>query len=604
MRTSTRVIVLAALGAVLAAAAPAGAAEDPERNTAAPTGWHWLFDRSPADIERLERDAGARVISIDSDGGGRFSAALVDNSGPYRRKGRWFHAKSVDQLAAFTRKRRLIDLEPYVESGKLRFAGVTVPNSGASGKGWWWNVGLTAAGVKQDIDRHGIRLVDLAVYEQGGERRFAYVGIKNEGEDARGWWWYHDVSPAFVQRKAEEHGARLVDIERHRSNTLTVVMVRNAGLFSRHVYNASLDYLSKYVQSQGVRVTDIERHGDRYWATMIDNVDRETGRIRSLLRASPYRFGYFGAYSKRVGGRTYVGLAHRARYQPLSVLKLVPHLYAMDLLDRGRASLDDTISWRSPRGEPDAEPCFAAGTPTSVYSDSLRGVLTRGLWESLGRAHESLLDEYTPETITARMHSSDIGLESTDIYYGCPHAGKKDWYSNRTTLTDMGELFEGVDTKRYFRNDWKRTSDEFYGLMADWSTAPLRTVVADEAARAGKSSVVDDFMKSVTVNGKGGGGDFGSDAEGWKVGRALSYRVTLPFRAPRRGGPRATVVKSFVGGFFVNDTLGPCKEYIAVTYPDTVSASCRAYAKEMGDTFAELTGELQRLPIREALASW
>jgi hypothetical protein len=41
-----------------------------------------------------------------------------------------------------------------------------------------------------------------------------------------------------------------------------------------------------------------------------------------------------------------------------------------------------------------------------------------------------------------------------------------------------------------------------------------------------------------------------------------------------------------------------------VTYPDTVSAACRAYAKELGDTFAKLTGELQRLPIREALASW
>ncbi len=63
-------------------------------------------------------------------------------------------------------------------------------------------------------------------------------------------------------------------------------------------------------------------------------------------------------------------------------------------------------------------------------------------------------------------------------------------------------------------------------------------------------------------------------------------------------------MKSFVGGFFVNDTVGPCKEYIAVTYPDTVSAACRAYAKEMGDTFSKLTGELQRVPIREALATW
>ena len=36
------------------------------------------------------------------------------------------------------------------------------------------------------------------------------------------------------------------------------------------------------------------------------------------------------------------------------------------------------------------------------------------------------------------------------MYYGCKHSGKPDWLSNRTTLTDMGELFEGVDTKAFF----------------------------------------------------------------------------------------------------------------------------------------------------------
>jgi Beta-lactamase enzyme family len=599
-----KAILLAALAAALtlAPAASAVAAEDPERNSSSPTGWHWLFGASPAEIDRVERDAGARVISINADAPGRFSAALVHNGGVYKRDGDWFQGKTPAQVAGRTKGRRLIDLEPYVDSGELRFAGVTVPNSGASGKGWWWNYGLSAEQVAKDIDKHNLRLVDLAVYQDGGQRRFAYVGVVNGGEDARSWWWYYDVSPSFVQRKVEEHGARLVDIERHDSDSLTVVMVKNSNVFSRHVYGASRDYIDKYVQSQGVRVTDLERHGDRYYATMIDNVDAETGRIRSLLRASPYRFGYFGAYSKKVGGPTYVGLAHQARYQPLSVLKLLPHLYVMDLVDRGRASLDDTITWKSPRGKPDDVACFFPGTPTSTYSDSLRNVLTRGLGESLGRAHESLLDDYTPEAITARMHQ--LGLENTDIHYGCKYEGKNDWFANRSTLTDLGELFEGVETKRFFLNDWKRTRDEFYGLMANWSTEPLRAVVADEAAKAGKRGVVDRFMESVTVDGKGGGGDFGSDAEGWKVGRALSYRVTLPFRAPRRRGGPATVVKSFVGGFFVNDTKGPCQEWVANTYPDTVDAECKAFVKELGETWSKLTGELQRVPIREALATW
>jgi hypothetical protein len=604
LRAFTPVIV-AFLALALAPAVPASAAEDPERNSSTPAAWSWWRGQSPSELEHKEKAYGQRVISINADGplGTTFSAALVRNTGSYKRDGDWFHNKTADQVVALTdgKKRRLVDLEPYRRFGKLRFAGVTVPNTSESGKWWWWNYDLSAMQVENDINKHRIRLVDLAVYQRGGQRRFAYVGIKNEGSDARAWWWYQDVSPAFVQKKAEEHGARLVDIERHRSNTLTVLMVKNQGTFARHVYGVSEGFINRYVQSQGVRITDLERHGSKYYATMIDNVGAETARIRSLLRASPYRHGYFGAFSKRVGGPTYVGLAHRAAYQPLSVLKLVPHLYVMDRFDRGQADLESEISWLSPKGRPDDHICPGHLGATQTYSDTLRNTLHRGLWESLGRSHETLLNIYTPEAITERVQ--EMGLENTVMYYGCEHSGKPNWLANRTTLTDMGELFEGVDSKAFFPNRWQETRDEFYGLMADWPAEWLRPVVESEAAKVGKSGVVDAFMQKVTIDGKGGGADSGSDDDGWLVGRSLSYRVALPFRVPSRRGT-GTTTRSFVGGFFVNDTKGPCLEARAHEDPGSVSHQCLQWVKSMGDTFVSVAAEVQRLPIREALKTW
>ena len=51
---------------------------------------------------------------------------------------------------------------------------------------------------------------------------------------------------------------------------------------------------------------------------------------------------WFGIYAKQVKGPVDVGLAQTMAYQPLSVLKLIPHLYVMDKLDQDPASTCST----------------------------------------------------------------------------------------------------------------------------------------------------------------------------------------------------------------------------------------------------------------------
>src|SRR6185503_8051056 len=96
--------------------------------------------------------------------------------------------------------------------------------------------------------------------------------------------------------------------------------------------------------SNGSRITDVEQYvkngSVRYAASLIDNSTPENQRIRSIWRSSTManapsgNDAWFGIFAKEVNGAVDVGLAHHLTFQPLSVLKLVPHLYVMDLLDK------------------------------------------------------------------------------------------------------------------------------------------------------------------------------------------------------------------------------------------------------------------------------
>jgi len=293
-------------------------------------------------------------------------------------------------------------------------------------------------------------------------------------------------------------------------------------------------------------------------------------------------------------------------YQPLSVLKLIPHLYVMDKLDRdpGLDMLDQAngISWTALKNQPDEIYCphdpLHKGKQTQTYSETLRTTLTRGLGVSLGRAHEALVRKYGFKAINKRIHA--LGLTSTNVYPGCKQpAGKPDWTSNRSTLSELGELFEHVDDKTFFKNHWQQVSAEFYGLMRDWNTNGIKNVVASEAAAAGKSGIVNQFMASVTLNGKGGGTIIPQGDGSYQGGRGFFGRVELPFRTGRGG--RVTVIKTFVGGYFVDNFKAPCNEDTAAQSSDP---TCKSWKTMQNAAYDKLMGEPYRLAIRRAIATW
>jgi Beta-lactamase enzyme family/Polyglycine hydrolase-like, structural repeat len=616
----TALLALLLVGAIASSsrASSAADAQDPERNATTPTGWHFWVGQTKAQIDKRAKDASERVVDVNVDSVVplRFSAVLVRNSGPYARTGGWSYGSEADVTNKINAEQgRLIDLEPYTVSGKRRFAYVWVQNTGSAGKGWHWNYDLTVKGVTKEINKYKVRLIDLDTYVVNGKRRYSYIGIDNQGVDGRAWWWYVNVTPKFVQQQAEANSARLIDVERPKAGLMSVIMVRNDDhAYSRHVYDYTQTDLLRFQASNGVRITDLERYSKnghvRYAASLIDNATLENRRIRAIWRSSPMANApngtdaWFGIYAKEVKGPADVGLANTMPYQPLSVLKLIPHLYVMDLLDKdpGLDLLDQPkgITWRALKGKPDEIWCRLQdkGKKTQIYSETLRKTLTRGLGESLNRAHEALLNKYHSATINARIHA--LGLTHTNVYPGCKQGGgKKDWTWNRSTLSELGRLFENVDDKTYFKNHWQPLNGEFYGLMADWNTTGIKNVVVDEAAKAGKSGLVSSFMSKVTLNGKGGGTLLPQKDGTFNGGRGFFGRLELPFRTGVRG--QTTTIKTFVGGYFVDNFKAPCNEDTAAS---SKNQACRDWKTKQSATYDLLTGEPYRLAIRRAIATW
>ncbi len=631
---SKRVIVSLFVGVSLMLPGIASAAvQDPERNSTALTAWHWWHGRTEGQLNTLRKKYGERIVDIEVDSQSplRFTAALVRNKGTYKRSWSWWFDRSEAGVKAKVKalEGRIIDLEPYTVNGHRRFAFLLVKNSGEAKKGWWWNYDLTASQVTDGINKHKIRLVDLDSYTVGvhKRRRYSYVGIKNKGADKKKWWWYPSASPTFVKARLKEHKARLIDIERPSPGKLAVIMQPNDGKYWWWAYGVDQERLTELQSTHGVRISDIESYlsnGKRRYAFIgIDDSNAETRRLRGLIEQAFDNQDAFGGkvirgvYVKQVGGPVIANLAAHLRFQPLSTLKLLPYLIAMDRIDRGLDSLNSLLTWtQATSDDPDTDvderyyaSCLTPGSAgTQPGRAQFRAALPTMMWESHGRTLDAFLSRYGPKSITDRGHQ--LGLKDTEMHFGCPQGDvKAPWAANRTTLADLGKIFEGVD-RGTLLNQSPGTRQLFFDNMINLdynglayaspithkTTGPiniqgLRPIVQREAGPA-KQGIVEDFLKGVHERGKGGSGGPSSS----EFGYSDFLHVTLPFYS---GGVK--VFRTFVVGWFIYKLKTPsgCPESKAGD-----GGTCEAIWKPETDARQKFRLEMLAKPIRMALSTW
>ena len=224
---------------------------------------------------------------------------------------------------------------------------------------------------------------------------------------------------------------------------MTVIMQRNdERLLTPSVYDGRMSDLLRFQASNGVRITDLEKayvkNGNvRYAASLIENVGREPAQPIDLASRARWRTrptaptpgsasmrNRSRASRRRPGADDGLPAAQRPEADP--------HLYVMDKLDQDPAS---TCSTRRTASAGCAEEQAGRGLvpgqggQTQTYSETLRQTLTRGLGESLNRAHEALVKKYGSTAITTA--SISWGWTNTNVYLGCLQpAGKPDWTSN------------------------------------------------------------------------------------------------------------------------------------------------------------------------------
>ena len=308
-----------------------------------------------------------------------------------------------------------------------------------------------------------------------------------------------------------------------------------------------------------------------------------------------------GFLVKRMGGEVLADHCAAVCFQPLSTLKLLPYLYTLIEVDKGKATMSGTkVSWVQPTSGTPAEKtdatCLVPGSAgTQAGSAKLADALPTMMWESHNRTLDSLLSKYGPANITARAQG--LGLLQTEMYFGCTQAGGKPspWADNISTLTDIAGIFEGVDNLSFVAAP---TQTLFEGNMIMLNAAPgasyaspitgrttgplsnegLRPIVLQEAGVA-KQGIVNEFMKHVVLRGKGGSGGPSGD----EVGASDYLQVTLPFK---KSG--AIVTQKFVVGWYVCQLRSPGD----------------AVQKPEDQKLQNFRNELHRVPIRLALATW
>ena len=600
--------------ALLLLAPDAGAAPDPERESDTPTGAVFYTGQSEADVKKTVK-SGFRLTDIEvvSTSPWRFTTTYVSNKGNYERGWAWWAGRTPDEAGKLLEqhKQRIIDLETNRVGNKTLVTMVTVENKGKSGKGWWWYLDQTADQVKALINKHELRITDLNAYEIGGKTRFSFVGVPNKGEDATAWWWWTGVTAAALKKEVNAKGARLIDIERQPNGAYAGVAVKDAGLYDIwRSAGVSPEEIGRLAVNEGARVFELETAPGGYAALLVGNTNSETSRIRALINNSPFNDARIsGAMVKQLGGAPTVAIGADRPYQPASVMKLVPFVYALYQYDRGRLVGDDgkpatdldkiTVTYKAPPGMPDAG-CPANDGMDATFTDTLRNTMSRAMKESLNRGHETLLNLFTPEAITDFARQS-LGMVNTQMFYGCPHSDKKLWTESRTTLNNIISLLETVEDTDLFTDALpgdatRQASDEYWDLIAHWDKSAIQVVVESEAAKAGKTAIVNDFMNNLDHIAKGGGYD-NKPGEQLLSHRAFASQVDVPVWEDGE-----LFADTYFAGFYANDIPVPCTQADAAA--DVLDDACEAHAAAMGDIYNKLNAELYRPAIRKALKTW
>jgi len=545
--------------------------------SSSPTGWWWYYGQSAGSVGAKVNSLGARIADIEIERSSplRLSVALVRNSGAHAKAWWWYYGQTASSLATKLRRHgaRIADLEPYYVNGQLRFAAVLVRNAGSDGAGWWWYYGLTSSQVSSRLSQNRARLVDIESYRSGGRTRYAVVMVRNTGRAGKAWWWYLNVSGAYVKSRLASNRARLTDIEPANSSgtRFNVVMERctsNCPTWWWY-YNQSPSALGAAVAQNGARIVDLEPYwvngSRRFAAVMVNNSIAVTTRVGQILRGANSG-GSTGLYLKQVNGPVLANLQERFVFEPASTIKTLIALHAIQQVQAGNINLRTGIDrYQAPTGT-------SCPGNTVIGTESVSTSIRQMLVFSDNTRTRQLADEFGYPAINGT--ATNIGLTDTRINHVIGCGGP---IPNQLTLEDAAIMYEGIEdtslvnaaSRGQLYARMAPSVSDFTGIQGD-----VNAIVDQEAPRFGLSAAQRaDFKSKIRTHYKAGG---------YGVGGKTYLSVSGSAEVPRCWG-RWQYYRDYVFGIFVHGATDNTKA---------------------GTAFNGAKTELLREQIRSALSTW
>ena len=347
----------------------------------------------------------------------------------------------------------------------------------------------------------------------------------------------------------------------------------------------------------------------------------EEARLRALHARAWGDPGLFGTrvrrgfLVKRLGGDVIAEHRSGARFQPLSMMKILPYHAAVYYSDRGfwRALESEGVSWvvgRDPEGGGVEHPCAAVlyadpfEQPARWTTWPLVDALPTMMYNSDNVIYEALLRKMTPHDLNIFARRV-IGMRGTRIHFGCGDAeDPRPWARNVTTLRDMSALLESVGPARFTQSGAQFFLDNLVVADEDpstfyespiretrwgFGTPRLRRIVEREALRSGRErSVVAAFMRRVRLRSKGGSGG----PDGSNYGENNLLLAELPVYDQETGD---IGVSRYVVGYFTERVRWPA---------DCAAPGCDAEMAPSREAHGRLQAELLAFPVHWALRTW
>ncbi|MFG0306696.1 MAG: GC-type dockerin domain-anchored protein [Phycisphaerales bacterium JB040] len=428
-------------GAVATVALTGGvAAAQPQTDVVDPTGWYWQYNVEIADVADLVNNNNQRVvdIEIESTSPFRVSAVTVTNSGDYAKSWWWYFGQTEADVNASlnANNSRLIDIEPYETAGGLRFATVQVRNTGAdqtSAHGWYF--GYTGGDVVNWVNANpAYRIIDLQPYLSNGNLRYAFAFVRNSGNTASPWAYYVNVSLATIQTYMSNNSMRLIDLEEQTNGNYSAVMVPNDGNAWWYYYNVTASYLTEQINQNAARLIDLQFNpsNGRFWAVMRRN-DNDLA-IDVNLQMRDITDGSSGFLLDEMDGPEHAGVQEWRVFEPASLLKTWYHAGAMRSISIGNDALGNLMSVN----EGLSGSCPTGLTPTL---QTVQQALTDMMVSSSNTDTEAIRQRYGQVWMDAVAGA--LGMSDTDTNHviGCFCNSVR----NEITLDDLSGLYQTVN---------------------------------------------------------------------------------------------------------------------------------------------------------------